>query len=60
MRWPLFTWMLAGGIFGMFWFVYLSIKQNEKHWKPVAQYLGRHRRQTSWHSCAVQDDFRFL
>jgi hypothetical protein len=36
MRWPLFTWILGGGIFGMFWFVYLSIKQHEKHWKPVA------------------------
>jgi hypothetical protein len=29
MRWPLFTWILAGGILGMFWFVYLSIKQHE-------------------------------
>ena len=43
MRWPLFTWILAGGIFGMFWFVYLSIKQHEKHWTPVAQYFKRHR-----------------
>ena len=43
MRWPLFTWMLGVGIFGMFWFVYLSIKQNEKHWTPVAQYFKRHR-----------------
>ena len=43
MRWPLFTWILAGGIFGMFWFVYLSIKQHEKHWKPVAQYVRRRR-----------------
>jgi len=43
MRWPLFTWILTGGIFGMFWFVYLSIQQNEKHWKPVAQHFRRHR-----------------
>ena len=47
MRWPLFTWILAGGIFSMFWFVYLSIEQNAKHWKPVAQYFRRHRRPPS-------------
>ena len=29
MRWPLFTWIFAGGILGMFWCVYLSIKQHE-------------------------------
>ena len=44
MRWPLFTWILSGGIFSMLWFVYLSIEQNAKHWKPVAQYFRRHRR----------------
>jgi hypothetical protein len=43
MRWPLFTWILAGGIFGMFWFVYLSIKQHETHWRPVATYARRRR-----------------
>jgi hypothetical protein len=43
MRWPLLTWILAGGIFGMLWFVYLSIKQHEKHWMLVAQYPRRHR-----------------
>ena len=43
MRWPLFTWILAGGIFGMFWFVYLLIKQHEKHWRPAAQYMRRRR-----------------
>ncbi len=43
MRWPLFTWILAGGIFSMLWFVYLSIEQNAKYWKPVAQYFRRHR-----------------
>jgi hypothetical protein len=42
MRWPLFTWMLAGGIFSMFWFLYLSIAQSETRWKPVAQYIRRH------------------
>jgi hypothetical protein len=35
----------------MFWFVYLSIKQNEKHWKPVAQYFRRHRRPPNQHYC---------
>ena len=40
MRWPLFVWILAGGIFGMFWFLYLSF--TEKHWKPVANYISRH------------------
>jgi hypothetical protein len=39
MRWPLFSWILAGGIFGMFWFLYLSMM--EKHWKPVTQYIRR-------------------
>lgn len=42
MRWPLFTWMLAGGILTMFWFLYLSIRQNETIWKPVVQYITRH------------------
>ena len=44
MRWPLFTWMLAGGIFSMFWFLYLSIRLDEKYWRPVVQYLERHLR----------------
>jgi hypothetical protein len=41
MRWPLFTWMLAGGIFGMFWFLYLSMTQDAKRWKPIAHYMRR-------------------
>jgi hypothetical protein len=39
-KWPLFAWILAGGIFGMFWFLYLSFM--EKHWKPVANYISPH------------------
>lgn len=44
MRWPLFTWMLAGGMFSMFWFLYLSMIEKEKYWKPVAQRIERHMR----------------
>jgi hypothetical protein len=44
MRWPLFTWILAGGIFSMFWFLYLSIRQDEKHRRLIAQYIERHLR----------------
>ena len=43
MRWPQFTWILAGGIFSMFWFLYLSIRPDEKHWRPAVQYVKRHR-----------------
>ena len=42
MRWPLFTWILAGGIFSMFWVLYLSIRPDVTHWRPVAQYIERH------------------
>ena len=42
MRWPLFTWMLAGGLVSMLWFLYLSMIENENHWKPVAQRIERH------------------
>lgn len=42
MRWPLFTWMLAGGLVSMLWFLYLSMIENENRWKPVAQHIERH------------------
>jgi hypothetical protein len=41
MGWELFTWILATGLFGMFWFLYLSIGLEEKHWKPAAQSIRR-------------------
>ena len=48
MRWPLFTWMLAGGIFSMFWFLYLSF--TEKYWKPVSQHVRRRVRHGRGHA----------
>ena len=36
----LFSWILAAGIFGMLWFLYLSIREDTKHLKSVA--IGRH------------------
>jgi hypothetical protein len=44
MGWPLFTWMLSAGLFSMLWFLYLSIRRNERLWKPVAQVIGGHER----------------
>jgi hypothetical protein len=44
MGWQLFTWILSAGLFSMLWFLYLSIKQDEKRWKPVAQTIRRHER----------------
>jgi len=44
MKWPLFTWILAGGVFSMFWFLYLSLRPDEKPWRPVSQYIERHLR----------------
>ena len=32
----LFSWILAAGIFSMLWFLYLSISQDGKRWKPLA------------------------
>jgi hypothetical protein len=43
MRWELFTWILAGGVFSMLWFLYLSIAQDHKHRTALAQYFRRHR-----------------
>jgi hypothetical protein len=37
----LFSWILAAGIFGMLWFLYLSIREDTKHLKSVA--IGRHK-----------------
>jgi hypothetical protein len=42
MRWPLFTWILAGGVFSMFWFLYLSITEDHKYWRPAARSIERH------------------
>jgi hypothetical protein len=44
MRWPLFTWILAGGIFTMLWFLYVSMIEKWKYWKPVGQHIQRHLR----------------
>ena len=44
MGWQLFTWILSAGIFSMFWFLYISIRQDEKLWKPVAQAVSRERK----------------
>ena len=44
MGWPLFSWILSAGIFSMFWFLYLSISQDGKHWRPVTQTVRRHGR----------------
>ena len=44
MGWQLFSWILAAGVFSMLWVLYLSIRQGEKQWKPVAQAVGRHGR----------------
>ena len=44
MRWELFTWILAGGVFGMLWFLYLSIVLDRKQSAALAHYFGRHRR----------------
>jgi hypothetical protein len=44
MGWELFAWILAAGLFGMLFFLYLSIGQEEKHWRPVAQSMRQHGR----------------
>ena len=44
MGWQLFTWILSAGVFSMLWFLYISIRQDEKLWKPVAQVVRRHGR----------------
>lgn len=44
MGWPLFTWMLSAGVLSMLWFLYLSTRQDEKHWQPVAQSIKQHGR----------------
>ena len=50
MGWQLFTWILSAGIFSMLWFLYISIRQDEKLWKPAPQAVrryGRHGRRNT-------------
>ena len=44
MGWELFTWILSAGIVGMLWFLYLSMREDQKHWKPAPQFVRRHGR----------------
>ena len=32
----LLSWILAGGIFSMLWFLYLSVREDSKHLKSAA------------------------